>query len=389
MKNLRQKIMGLGFVTASSFLTTNAAHALSGPSTIQIDGGPLGVLDLSGGMDSYGYVVSGLGNGQQNTGINVGSALIELQKTTGELQFTLAVGSSGGAIAPGTITARPSQTTIGSFSTGPLFAGYMTLAPKDMPFTLSAGRFTSIEGYEYGLPAWFDSSQLVTDIYWVQNGQDTGVEGSYNQGPLAVTINFGDGWDTHVFNFLQALTSYSFNTDNVLSLYYGGNLGRTGLNARTYGWSGGTTVSDYGPYFMNSQLFGAYYSYTTGDLNLVPEVQYVFAKTDHQLGIDKTTSNLGVALFADYSLAKTPYSLGGWIEYENSRGAGAWFLGPQSQGVGFALSPTWQYKSLFVRANAGGFYLTQNKSDGVAYGYGGNSEGKFQFAGTLEVGLML
>ncbi len=394
MITMRRQLLGLGFVAASSLLALNAAHAMNGPTAITIDGGPLGSLSLSGGADGYGYYVSGLGSGQQTVGVNVANALIELQKTSGELQFTIEVGSNGGAIAVGTLASRPAQTTIDNYSTGPLYAGYVTIAPKDMPFTISAGRVASLEGYESGVD-WNNPSQLVTSLWWVQNSQNTGVEGTYTAGPLSATVLFGDGWDTHVFNFLQADVDYTFNSNNSLYVYYAGNLGRTGLNARTYGWGAGTTVGEYGPQFMNSQMLGAFYSWTQGNLNLIPEVQYVYAKTDHQLGINKPTANFGAAVFGDYTFANTPYSVGGWVEYEDSIGsaggnasASNWFIGPQSQAVGFAVSPTWQYKDLFARVNGGGLYLLSNKTQGVSYGYGDGGTDKFQFVGTLEAGLL-
>lgn len=387
MMTICRKLLGLGVVAASSLAALDAAHAMSGATETQIDGGPLGPLELSGGMDGYGYVVSGLGNDQQNTGMNVGSAIVMLQKDSGVLQFNLQIGAVGGVFSPGALTTRPPQTAIDYNSTGPLYVGYLTLAPSGQPFTISAGRFGSLEGFEAGLD-WMNVSQMVSSLYWVQNGQYDGVEGNYTKGPLSATISFGDGWDTHVFNFLQALVGYTFDSSNVLNLYYGGELGRTGLNARTYSWADDTTVAEYGPYFINSQLVGAYYMYTAGNLSLTPEVQYVYAHTDHLLGIDKTTANFGAALFGNYNFGKTPYSVGGWIEYENSKGEGYWFVGPQSEGVGFALSPAWQYKDLFARMNASGFYLTHNKYDGVSYGYGSDGEGKFQFAGTLEAGVL-
>ncbi|WP_298225642.1 outer membrane beta-barrel protein [Acidocella sp.] len=385
MITMRRQLLGLGFVAASSLLALNAAHAMNGPAAINIDGGPLGSLAVSGGADGYGYYVSNLPNGSKDNGANVGSALVQLQKTSGVLQFTIEIGSNGGVITVGTGT--PSQTSINNFSTGPLYAGYVTIAPKDMPFTISAGRLASLEGYESAID-WYNPSQLATDIWYVQNSQSTGVQGTYTAGPVSATVEFGDGWDTHVFNFLQALVSYTINDHNNLNVYYAGNLGRTGLNARTYGWGSDTTVSGLGPYFMNSQMVGAYYSYTMGNLNVIPEVQYVYAKTDHQLGIDKSTSNLGAAVFGDYSFANTPYSLGGWVEYEKSQGAGSWFVGPNSEAAGFAISPTWQYKDLFARVNAGGLYLLNNKYDGATYGYGNSGTGKFQFVGTLEAGLL-
>ncbi|MDE2318601.1 MAG: hypothetical protein KGK02_02765 [Rhodospirillales bacterium] len=389
MITMRRQLLGLGFVAASSLLALNTAHAMNGPTAIQIDGGPLGSLSLSGGVDGYGYYVSKLPSGTLNHGANVANALVELQKNSGELQFTIEVGSNGGAITVGA-SGRPAQTSINNFSTGPLYAGYVTIAPTDMPFTVSAGRMASLEGWESAID-WNNASQLTTDIFYVENSQADGVEGTYTAGPVTATVEFGDGWDTHVFNFLQALVSYTIDPNNNVNVFYAGNLGRTGLSAKTYagnsGW-GNVTVGNYGPYYMNSQMLGGWYSYTMGNLNLVPEVQYVYAKVDHQLGIDKSTANLGAAVFGDYTFGKSPYSLGGWVEYENSTGNSSWFVGPKSEAVGLAISPTWQYKDLFARVNGGAMYLLRNKADGISYGYGASGTDKFQVIGTLEAGLL-
>lgn len=388
MITMRRQLLGLGLVAASSFVALNSAHALSGPSAITIDGGPFGSLSLSGGVDGYGYAISGTGPSSivgdgENVGAEVGSALIELQKTTGELQFTIEIGSNGGAVTLG--AAHPSATSVDNYSTGALYAGYLTLAPASVPgLTISAGQVGSLEGWESGVD-WNNANQLTTDIWYVQNSQSRGVEASYTTGPISATVLFGDGFDDGVWNMVQALGTYTINSNNAASLYYAGNLGRTGLNAVTYG---NTPVGVYGPWFMNSQMFGGFYNYTVGNLNLVPELQYVYAKVDHQLGIDKATSNLGAAVFADYSFGKSPYSLGAWVEYENSNGNYAWFVGPKSEAVGISVSPTWQYKDLFARADVGGLYLMRNKADGISYGYGSSGTGKAMFTGLLEAGLL-
>lgn len=382
MITMRRQLLGLGFVAASSLLALHAAQAMSGPTAIQIDGGPLGALQLSGGVDGYGYYVNPVASGETN-GANVANALVELQKTSGVLQFTIEIGSNGGAIGLGS-GAKPGQTSITTFTTGPLYAGYVTVAPTDMPFTISAGQIGSLEGYESGVD-WNNPSQIVTDIFEVQNSQSRGVSANYTAGPLSATVTFGDGFDTGVFNFLQALATYTINPTNAVNVYYAGNLGRTGLNTITYG--GGNT-GGYGAYYVNSQMLGGYYSYTMGNLNLIPEVQYVYAKADQKLGLTKSSANFGAALFGDYTFGTSPYSVGGWVEYADSTGPDNWFAGPQSELVGFAVSPTWQYKDLFARANIGAGYLLNNKSGGVSYGYGSKGTGKTTFVGSLEAGLL-
>jgi hypothetical protein len=407
MVNMRRQLLGLGVVAASSLLAISAAHALNGPSAIQIDGGPVGPLQISGGLDGYGFVQSGTSTNSllgtnRTVGVNVGSALIELQKSSGVLQFTIEVGANGGTTVLGT---KVNQTTINETSTGPLYAGYVTLAPKNSPFSISAGQMVSLEGYE-GATDWSNPVQLTTAIFEVQNLSSRGVSLNYNKGAIDATVMYGDGYNTGVFNFLQALVSYTFNANNVLNVYYGGNLGQTGLNAKTYGVpcgygnpECGGTVGTAGQQFANSQMVGAYYSYTMGNLNLVPEVQYQVAKADAKLGLFKQSSNFGAALFETYTFGKSPYSLGGWVEYFDAKDSAAnvnstgstpfWFLGPNAQAVGFAVAPTWQYKDLFARANAGYLYLLNNKGvNGTPFGYGGNGNGRSEFTGTLEAGVL-
>jgi hypothetical protein len=367
-KQIRAILYGLG----CSLLAMQAAHAMNGPASIEIDGGPLGPLQLSGGVDGYAYAETGTGNasilGQasHDNGVNLDTALVQLQKTTGILQFNLEIGPYGGMP---TLGAPPQKATVNFFRASPFYLGYLTIAPPDSPVTISVGQLPGLEGYE-GL-TWGNANLFATDIFFVENAPSVGVSVNYQHGPVSVTVTFGDGWDTRVFNFVQALATYTINPTNNVDVFYGGNMGKTGLNAITYNQ---TPVGAFGAYYMNSQMFGAWYSYTRGNLGVVPEVQYVYAKVDHAVGIDKFTSNLGAAIFADYGFGSSPYSLGGMVEYFTSNGPSDWFIAPHAEGVGFEVTPTWQYKNLFARASAGYIHLL----NGGAYGNDGNGTNTFQ-----------
>jgi hypothetical protein len=392
MITMRRQLLGLGFVAASSLLALHAAQAMSGPTAITIDGGPLGSLSVSGGADGYGYYLSqtnDAGNlpfSNKSNGAYLANALIEVQKTTGPLQFTIEVGSNGGAVTLGT---APSQTSITTFSTGPLYAGYVTVAPEGMPFTISAGQIGSLEGWESGVD-WNNANQLTTEIFYVQNSQSRGVSGTLTEGPVSATVTFGDGYDNGVWNYIQALASYTIDSNNIASIYGAANLGTTGPNATSYAGDS--------PVYANSNMIGAFYNFTVGNLNLVPEVQYQYTKARAILGMSKPASNLGAALFADYSFANSPYSIGAWAEYWTSHSAAstdtaannfAWFIGPDSEGIGASITPTWQYKDLFARFDAGYIYLLHHvDANGVTYGYGNNGTGQGMFTGTLEAGLL-
>lgn len=388
MITIRRQLLGLGFVAASSLVAMQAAHALTGPTAITIDGGPLGSVNLSGGVNGYGWYMNQASPSQNSEGIEVGSALVELQKTTGVLQFTIEVGSVGGTPTLG--TGAPTQTSITEFRTGPLFLGYVTIAPPNSPITVSAGHLGSLEGYEADT-AWTNPSMFTTAIWWDENSSSTGVEAAGTEGPVTATVEFGDGFDSGVWNYGQALVTYNINSNNALNVYGAMNFGRTGPNAFAY--FGGTVGT--GNALVNSSTIGSYYSWTDGNLNLVPEIQYVYAKTDALAGVYpsadgtfKSTSTLAAALFGTYAFANTPYSIGGWVEYENSQGNYDWFVGPSSEAMGIAVSPAWQYKDLYARVNAGALYLLRNKNNGATYGYGSDGTGKVQFTGTLEAGLL-
>lgn len=387
---------------AVSLFALPAAQAFNGPSNIKIDGGPLGPLELSGGADGYLYGLTGSGNSTNYGALGTGKAtgaefmngLIQGQKSTGLIQFTIEVGSTNSLV----LGAPPTRTSVQTFSTGALYAGYLTLAPNKN-LTVSIGQIGSLEGYESGID-WNNANVLTTDLFYVENAQSRGVTGTYTMGPVAASLTFGDGYDTGVFNFMQALVTYTANANNALSVFAAGNLGRTGLNAHIYG-SGGvpgnafspgvpynqTSVANYGANYPNSNMIGLYYSYTVGNLNLVPEAQYIYAKADQRLGLTKFSSNFGAALFADYSFGKSDYSVGAWGEYFTSNGPDFWFVNPGAQGVGVSVTPTWQGKNLFVRGDVGLLHLTKIGYSGSS-GYGSSGTGRNQADFLVEAGLL-
>jgi hypothetical protein len=389
MMRFKKALKLAGFVPGF-ILVSHVALALSGPTAIEIDGGPLGPLSLSGGVDGYGYVNTNISQGAQQEGANIDEALVDLQKNTGIIRFNIAIGSTSyqtlGAVYRG--TSRVPQTTINNYRTGPLFLGYLTIAPPASPVTFSAGHLASLEGDEATVD-WYNASQLTTALFYMANSSADGVEATLTKGPVSATVEYGDGYDSGVWNVLQAIATYTFDPDNIANVYGGINLGKTGPNTFTFG--GGKTGLGNG--YVNSEIIGSYYNYTTGNLSLTPEVQYQYVKTDHQIGIEGPSSNFGAALFEDYSFGTTPYSLGGWVEYYNSHTSSAsnyaFFVGPNSEVIGAAISPTWQYKDLFARVNAGYLYLLNNKGpSGTSYGYGTSGTDRGQFTGTLEAGLL-
>lgn len=399
----QRALLGMGIsLSTASLWAIPAAHALTPPTPITFDGGPLGKLTLSGGADGYAYALTGAGsessagllNTDRSDGFEFLNGLIQLQKTDGLVQFTVQAGSTGSLV----LGTKPGPTSVQTWATGPLRAIYLTLAPTSN-FNISAGHVASLEGYESSVD-WLNSNMLTTDIFEVQNSQSTGVTATYTAGPVTGTFVFGDGFDTQVWNYLQLAATYTINDNNALTLYGSTNLGRTGLNARFYGNANLAYNSSFNTVglqgvanFVNSSVVGAYYSYTIGNLNLVPEVQYVWARQDDSLvtagsaAMTGYSSNFGAALFANYQFGKSPYSLGAWVQYFTSNGPDNWFLNPGAQGFGLSISPTWQKNHLFLRGDVGLIHLTTIGTPGSS-GYGSGMTGRNQADFLLETGVL-
>ena len=362
----------------------HAAYALNGTSNIEIDGGPLGPLEMNGGMDGYFYAQSNAKAGAKSTGANVDDFMLQLEKTTGPIQFDFQLaGYQAVTLGVGV----PKQASITHFTTGPVRNANITI-PLNSHLSITVGQMASLEGWESTF-TWNNPTGVDTVLYYVTNSENRGVSATYTQGPASVQVIYGDGNDTGVWNFLQFLATYNFDANNNLNLFGGINLGFDGPNTFYYGQD---TTGDGNMAYVNSNIFGGWFSSTMGNLTVTPEVQYQYAKPNMHYGpafdIPKETSNFGAALFGQYNFGKSPYSLGGWVEYATSHGSAAqddWFVSPNAELIGASIGPAWQYKNIYVRAT-GGYSHLLNVEAGKGYGNDGN--GKDYVIGMLQGGLV-
>jgi hypothetical protein len=389
MRFSRLRLLGTALAAGVSTMAVQSAHAsMSGPSQIQIDGGPVGPLQISGGFDGYGYAMNNTLSGNKTGGVQLGNALVELQKTSGVVQFTLEAGAYSAytlGYAPG--TAGPNGQNY--FAESPLYAGYITVAPN-AHVSFSAGQLNSLEGYE-GAQDWNNYNVLTTELFYVENAQNRGFEVAANAGKFSATVSISDGYFTKVVNYLQYLVTYTPDTNDSFNLFGATNLGMTGPNVTGIG----------NLLYDNSTMFGAWYTYTNGNFSLTPEIQYQYnraqskyAGSGYQIG--GPVSNIGLALFGDYQFGSNgPWSIGAFAEYASeSYKKGATYagvspdyfgFGPGSDLAGFSVTPTWQYKDIFARADLGYIHVNAG-SDGTAFGTNGVQ--KNQFTGILEGGLL-
>lgn len=396
----RTGIVSAALGLAAVIAAPTVAVALDPPAPVEFNLGSW-KLDWSVGADGFVYGLTGAGNAgalgllgtDKSAGTKILNGLAKVEKTEGLFQFDIELGG----VASWTLGTRPTMASAQTFSSGPLYIGAFKLAPTP-ELTIAAGRLASLEGYEATVD-WLNPSVLATSIFFVQNSVSNSVAATYTAGPLSTTLMFGDGFDTYRFNFLQAAATYTFNDTNNLTVYGATNVDRTGLSAHTYGSSerswNATTVGGFGANFVNSSMAGAYYSYTYENLNIVPEVQYVFADKNSALvtpgspAMRGFSSNFGAAIFASYKFKDTPYSIGGWLEYFTSNGPDFWFLNPKARGFGLSVAPAWQSDHVFVRGDIGYIHLTRIGDSTSPLFSGGYDTGRGRNQATflVEVGL--
>ena len=189
---LKKGFFAVAFTTGCSLLAMHSAHALNGPASIQIDGGPLGPLEMSGGMSGYFYAQSGTADkggssavGDRSTGASLDAALIDLQKNTGILQFNIEVGPEGGSTDS---RRQAEQGQHHGLSREPALSRAMSpIAPTNSPITVSAGQFLSLEGYESGVSTGTTPRMLLTDHVLRRERQRASASPPpCTQGPLVV-----------------------------------------------------------------------------------------------------------------------------------------------------------------------------------------------------------
>lgn len=384
MKRLINSTFFAGASLLALAVASQPAMAMNLPGPMKVDGGPLGPLEISGGFDAFLYAQSGAdANTLYGTNKSAGSEVrvidLQVQKTTGPVQFTVDMKPSDSLY----LGVAPSGPSADTFTTGPTYLAYVTLAPSP-DFTISVGQVGSVEGWESATD-WQNANIVDSPLYYVENSSSRGVSATYTHGPLSATVVFGDGFDTGVFNTMQALVTYTFDSNNALSLYGEANFGSTGPTVTSNSYGQYTSTANYGAFYPNSNMIGGFYDYTVGNLNIVPEVQYVYAKVNHRLGLDKFGSNLGAEVITDYQFGKTPWSLGGQVFYYRNNGPEAWYLNPHSAGIGIGVTPSYAKGHFFVRGEAAMLHLT-NIGTGTAFGSNGTNRNTV--LGVLEAGFV-
>ncbi|HYM93767.1 MAG TPA: outer membrane beta-barrel protein [Chitinophagaceae bacterium] len=334
-------------------------------------------------------IVSGIGKWQTNVFPGDHSSIIDLsngqifiQKVDGVIQFFVQAGAySLPDIGLPYIRAGNTETATGIATNafyGVVPQAFLKIAPTKN-FSLMAGKLPTLVGAEYTFS--FENMNIERGLFWNQeNAVNRGVQANFTAGPVTFAASWNDGMYSNRYTWAWLSAVYTINSKNTLAIVGGG-------NTKTSTFSSSATPL----YLNNEQIYNLIYTHTSGKWTIEPYLQYTSVPKKDELKTTDDAKTYGAALFVNYAALSNPdassFFLPVRIEYKSSTGslnAANLLYGQGSNAWSFTLTPTYQYKRLFARAE---FSLVKaNKIiSGAAFGPAGNNSTQSHLS--LEVGL--
>jgi hypothetical protein len=335
----------------------------------------LGKIYISGAVTALAFTEANVSPGDKDATADISNAQVFIQKVDGDWQFFLQAGEYS-------LPSLGAPYLTGANATnlyGPLPQAFLKYAPNST-WSVEAGKLPTLIGAEYTFT--YENMDIFRGLLWNQETAiSRGLQVNYTQGPVAMSVQWSDGFYSNRFNWLEASAAWTINSSNTLALVLGGNLG----------------VTDYAetaavPYVQNNDqdLDNLIYTYTSGQWLAQAYVQYANTSKNGKLGFGESASQTGFGLLVNYAVPNTSYNLSGRIEEISTTGTAASgapnvLYGPGSSAWSFTLTPSWQSGIFFARAE-GSFVQASSTTHGLALGPNGTDT--FQFRGALEAGIL-
>lgn len=341
--------------SAAMTMPAMAFPLVANPHPTSFDLGPLGPVYVTGVVSGLGMVQNNVFPGDRESQFDLSNGQVFIQNTSGPVQFFVQAGAySLPSLGAPYIRA---ENAIGDFF-GPVPQAFVKFAPTSN-FSIEAGKLPTLIGAEYTFT--FENADIERGLLWNQEpAVSRGVQANYTVGPVAFALSLNDGYYSNKYNWLSGSATYTINTSNTVEFAAAGNLGTTNV----------TTLAT--PLFQNnSSIYNLIYTFTSGPVTLQPYVQYSHVPANAALGIMHDGSTFGAALLANYAF--TPrFSVAGRVEYIDSsgttlNGAPNLLYGAGSKAVSFTITPTYQYKIYFARAEFS-YVKAYDTTPGSAFG---------------------
>lgn len=343
------------------------------PAPLSFDTGALGTWYVTGAVTGLALSQDHPVPGDRNTRTDLSNGQVFIQKNSGMLQFFVQAGTySIPSLGTGYLSTE--KTTSGLFGNVP--QAYIRYVPNES-FSIMAGKLPTLVGSEYTFT--FENMNIERGLLWNQeNAVNRGVQATYVQGPITASVSVNDGYYSSHYSWLWGSLAYAIDKNNSLSLIAGGNTDQTARNSLA------TPLLQ-----NNSQIINLNYTHLDGAWTIAPSLQCTRVPSNKDLGILHSASTAGVALLANYAL-DSRFSVAGRAEYINSNGNAAngspnLLYGPRSNAWSLTLTPSYQNKLLFVRAEVS--YVKAGRST-PGFVFGRNLDTPSQSRVMLETGLL-
>lgn len=344
-QNPEQPAAGEAPAAAPTALTTpTLTGPIAGnPNPINFDLGPLGPVYLTGIVSGLGLWQNNPFPGDQHSLASLSNGQYIFQKTDGLFQYYVQVGAY---TIPSLGTPYfNTQKATGDFFTA-LPVANVKLQPTDA-FSIQGGKLPTLIGAEYTFA--FQNMNIERGLLWNQEpAVSRGTQLNYTADPLAFSFSWNDGFYSDRFSWLSGAVTYTLDKENTFELIAGGNYAHTDKS----------TVAT--PLFQNNEtIFNAIYTYNSAPWTITPYFQYTHVPAASSIGAFTSASTYGGAILVNYSFPDDSplpgFSLPIRLEYISStgslaNGAPSLIYGPGSNAWSVTLTPTYQYKIFFARA---------------------------------------
>ncbi len=352
-----------------------AAPAMSGPlqlpPTIGFEAGPLGNLNIDGIFSAMGLWQRNHVSGDDSARGALSNGQVFFQKASGWWQFYVQAGAYN--ILSLGLPFLPTSKAIDDLY-GAVPVAYAKFVPAKNTSIL-VGELPTIMGAESTFD--FQNMNIERGLLWNQeNAVNRGIQVNQTLGKFSLWVSWNDGYYSNKYTWLSGSLGYTSGPHSLVVSGMG-NLSHTPRQTLA------TPVQN------NGSMYAVIYTYTKGPWVVQPYAQFSFVPTDREIGITRGASAQGGALLVSRTL-KRGFSLAGRGEYIASSGSVAQntvnlLYGPGSAGWSATLTPTFQHKRFFTRADLS-FVRVSSFTPGAAFGPSGMNAN--QPRGVVEMGFM-
>ena len=348
------------------------------PNPINFDLGPLGPVYLTSVVTGLGLWQNNVAPGDQHSLASLTNGQFIFQKTDGLFQYYV---QAGAYTIPSLGTPYVNtQKATGDFFTA-LPVANLKLQPTDA-FSIQGGKLPTLIGAEYTFT--FQNMNIERGLLWNQEPAiSRGAQLNYTMDPLAFSFSWNDGFYSDRFTWLSGSATYTLDKENTFELVAGGNYAHTDKS----------TLAT--PLFQNNEtIFNAIYTYNSAPWTITPYFQYTHVPASSTIGAFTSAATYGGAILANYSFPDdsplSGFSLPIRFEYIGSSGSLAsgapnLLYGPGSNAWSVTLTPTYQYKIFFARAEFS-HVGTNSTTSGLVFGPTGTNTTQTRFM--FEAGVL-